>query len=76
MTIDINPDLYAQVPDEHGRFGVYGGKFVAETLMSALAELEALYDSLKDDPVFIEEFDTDLAHYVGRPSPLYEAARW
>jgi tryptophan synthase beta chain len=44
--------------------------------MSALAELEALYDSLKDDPVFIEEFDTDLAHYVGRPSPLYEAARW
>ena len=76
MTIDINPDLYAQVPDEHGRFGVYGGKFVAETLMSALAELEALYDSLKDDPVFIEEFATDLAHYVGRPSPLYEAARW
>ena len=76
MTIDINPDLYAQVPDEHGRFGVYGGKFVAETLMSALAELEALYDSLKDDPVFTEEFDTDLAHYVGRPSPLYEAARW
>ena len=76
MTIDINPELYAQVPDEHGRFGVYGGKFVAETLMSALAELEALYDSLKDDPVFIEEFDTDLAHYVGRPSPLYEAARW
>ena len=76
MTTDINPDLYAKVPDEHGRFGVYGGKFVAETLMSALAELEALYDSLKDDPVFIEEFDTDLAHYVGRPSPLYEAARW
>jgi len=76
MTTDINPDLYAKVPDEHGRFGVYGGKFVAETLMSALAELEALYDTLKDDPVFIEEFDTDLAHYVGRPSPLYEAARW
>lgn len=76
MTIDINPELYAQVPDEHGRFGVYGGKFVAETLMSALAELETLYDSLKDDPVFLGEFDRDLAHYVGRPSPLYEAARW
>ncbi len=76
MTIDINPDLYAQVPDENGRFGVYGGKFVAETLMSALAELEALYDSLKDDPVFLREFDLDLAHYVGRPSPLYEASRW
>lgn len=76
MTTDINPELYAQVPDEHGRFGVYGGKFVAETLMSALAELEALYDSLKGDPVFLREFDMDLAHYVGRPSPLYEASRW
>ena len=76
MTIDINPDLYAQVPDEHGRFGIYGGKFVAETLMSALAELESLYNDLKDDPVFLREFDLDLAHYVGRPSPLYEAARW
>lgn len=76
MTIDINPDLYAQVPDEHGRFGIYGGKFVAETLMSALAELESLYNNLKDDPAFLREFDLDLAHYVGRPSPLYEAARW
>jgi tryptophan synthase beta chain len=76
MTIDINPDLYAQVPDEYGRFGIYGGKFVAETLMSALAELENLYNDLKDDPVFLREFDLDLAHYVGRPSPLYEAARW
>ena len=76
MTIDINPDLYAQVPDEHGRFGIYGGKFVAETLMSALAELESLYNDLKDDPAFLREFDLDLAHYVGRPSPLYEAARW
>ena len=76
MTIDINPDLYAQVPDEHGRFGIYGGKFVAETLMSALAELESLYNDLKDDPAFLREFDLDLAHYVGRPSPLYEAERW
>ena len=76
MTIDINPDLYAQVPDEHGRFGIYGGKFVAETLMFALAELESLYNDLKDDPAFLREFDLDLAHYVGRPSPLYEAARW
>ncbi len=76
MTIDINPDLYAQVPDEHGRFGIYGGKFVAETLMSALSDLESLYNDLKDDPAFLREFDLDLAHYVGRPSPLYEAARW
>ena len=76
MTIEINPELYAQVPDAHGRFGVYGGKFVAETLMAALSELENLYNELKDDPVFLREFDLDLAHYVGRPSPLYEAARW
>ena len=76
MTIDINPELYAQVPDAHGRFGVYGGKFVAETLMAALSELENLYNELKDDPAFLREFDVDLAHYVGRPSPLYEAARW
>jgi tryptophan synthase beta chain len=76
MTIDINPELYAQVPDAHGRFGVYGGKFVAETLMAALSELEDLYNELKNDSVFLREFDLDLAHYVGRPSPLYEAARW
>ena len=76
MTIEINPELYAQVPDEHGRFGPYGGKFVAETLMFALAELEDLYNKLKDDPDFLREFDLDLAHYVGRPSPLYEASRW
>jgi tryptophan synthase beta chain len=76
MTIEINPELYAQVPDAHGRFGPYGGKFVAETLMFALAELEDLYNKLKDDPDFLREFDLDLAHYVGRPSPLYEASRW
>ena len=52
MTIEINPELYAQVPDAHGRFGPYGGKFVAETLMFALAELEDLYNKLKDDPDF------------------------
>ena len=76
MTIEINPELYAQVPDAHGRFGPYGGKFVAETLMFALAELEDLYNELKEDPDFLREFDLDLAHYVGRPSPLYEASRW
>ena len=71
MTAKHNPQLYASVPDEHGRFGQFGGKFVAETLMSALADLEKLYrDSIKD-PAFQREFDQDLAHYVGRPSPLY-----
>jgi tryptophan synthase beta chain len=75
MTIDITPELFASVPDADGRFGHFGGKFVAETLMSALSDLEALYDRLKDDAVFQREFDADLAHYVGRPSPLYEASR-
>ena len=68
-------DLLAQ-PDADGRFGVYGGKFVSETLMSALAELEALYRELSSDPEFQREIDEDLSHYVGRPSPLYEAQRW
>ena len=75
MTIDITPELFASVPDAHGRFGPFGGKFVAETLMSALSDLEALYARLKDDAAFQREFDADLAHYVGRPSPLYEASR-
>jgi tryptophan synthase beta chain len=75
MTIEITPELFASVPDAHGRFGHFGGKFVAETLMSALSDLEALYARLKDDAAFQREFDADLAHYVGRPSPLYEASR-
>ncbi|MGI9314450.1 MAG: tryptophan synthase subunit beta, partial [Luminiphilus sp.] len=75
MTSEMTPNLYASVPDADGRFGRFGGKFVAETLMSALADLEQLYCDLKDDPAFQREFDLDLAHYVGRPSPLYEAAR-
>jgi tryptophan synthase beta chain len=64
------------VPDEQGRFGGYGGKYVSETLMSALAELEALYRKLSKDEAFQRELDEDLARYVGRPSPLYEARRW
>ncbi|MCL4106594.1 UNVERIFIED_CONTAM: hypothetical protein GTU68_009728 [Idotea baltica] len=67
---------YSSVPDAEGRFGIFGGKFVAETLMSALAELEELYTRLSADPAFHEELDKDLANYVGRPSPLYEAVRW
>lgn len=75
MTEMRSPEIFASVPDPQGRFGPYGGKFVAETLMTALADLEALYRDLSKDPDFQREFDTDLAHYVGRPSPLYEAAR-
>ena len=75
MTTEVTPELFSTVPDASGRFGRFGGKFVAETLMSALADLEQLYADLRDDPDFQKEFDLDLAHYVGRPSPLYEAAR-
>ncbi|MEO0437207.1 MAG: tryptophan synthase subunit beta [Pseudomonadota bacterium] len=76
MTIESNPLRYANVPDTDGRFGPYGGKFVAETLMAALADLEKMYRHLSEDAEFQREFDEDLAHYVGRPSPLYEARRW
>jgi tryptophan synthase beta chain len=63
------------VPDANGHFGIHGGRFVSETLMGALEELEALYERLSKDPDFQDEFDKDLAHYVGRPSPLYHAER-
>ena len=69
------PD-YAAFPDAGGHFGQFGGRFVSETLMAALAELEQTYLALRDDPVFLAEFDRDLANYVGRPSPLYLAERW
>lgn len=76
MNSEVKAADFASVPDAEGRFGVYGGKFVAETLMSALDELESLYNRLKDDEGFQRELDEDLARYVGRPSPLYEAQRW
>jgi tryptophan synthase beta chain len=67
---------YASFPDKRGHFGPYGGRFVSETLMCALDELEAAYQRLKNDKDFQAEFDQDLAQYVGRPSPLYLAERW
>ncbi|MEH6588239.1 MAG: tryptophan synthase subunit beta [Halioglobus sp.] len=76
MNSEIKNSQFAAVPDEEGRFGGYGGRYVAETLMAALDELEALYDRLKNEESFQRELDEDLAHYVGRPSPLYEATRW
>jgi tryptophan synthase beta chain len=66
---------YAAYPDAHGRFGPYGGIYVAETLMAPLAELTAAYLRLRDDAEFIAELDRDLKHYVGRPSPIYHAER-
>ena len=67
---------WAAYPDALGRFGDYGGKYVAETLMFALNELDTLYARLSADPEFQRELDRDLRDYVGRPSPLYEARRW
>jgi len=66
---------FANYPDEHGRFGDYGGVYVAETLMEPLAELRDAYLRLRKDPEFIAELDRDLTHYVGRPSPIYHAER-
>jgi tryptophan synthase beta chain len=63
------------LPDARGHFGPYGGRFVAETLMEPLRQLEDAYAQLKDDPAFRAELDRDLALYVGRPSPLYPAER-
>ncbi|HXD38014.1 MAG TPA: tryptophan synthase subunit beta [Rhodanobacter sp.] len=66
---------YHRWPDQHGRFGEYGGSYVAETLMAPLAELSEAYERLSVDPDFLAELDRDLKHYVGRPSPIYHAER-
>lgn len=71
----LTEELLRQLPDIKGHFGPYGGKFVSETLMSSLDDLEKQYLSLKDDAQFRKEFDKDMADYVGRPSPLYFAER-
>src|SRR5213594_2673395 len=65
-----------ELPDERGHFGPYGGVFVAETLVHALDELKSQYARYRTDPEFIAEVEDELAHYVGRPSPVYHAKRW
>jgi tryptophan synthase beta chain len=67
--------LNYQQPDATGHFGPYGGTFVAETLIHALDELKAAYERYRNDPEFIAEFKSELAHFVGRPSPVYHCAR-
>jgi tryptophan synthase beta chain len=71
----MQDDKY-EMPDDAGHFGKYGGVFVAETLIPALAELGAAYAAAKKDPAFRAEFEYELANYVGRPSPIYHARRW
>ncbi len=68
--------LIGSLPDEKGHFGPYGGKFIAETLMAPIDELIQAYEKYRNDPEFIKEFDHDLTHFVGRPSPMYYAERW
>src|SRR5574337_1075055 len=69
------PNSFRAGPDERGRFGVYGGRFVAETLMPLILALEKAYAEAKADPAFHAELNHLLKHYVGRPSPLYFAER-
>lgn len=77
MSQDKNTTVdYSAFPDANGHFGIYGGRFVSETLIHALEDLTEAYQSLSQDAAFQAEFDKDLAEYVGRPSPLYLAERW
>ncbi|MCH7629430.1 MAG: tryptophan synthase subunit beta [Proteobacteria bacterium] len=69
------PNSFRTLPDERGHFGQFGGRYVAETLMPLILELETEYRKAKADPAFQAEFDDLLEHYVGRPSPLYFAPR-
>ena len=68
--------MIGTLPDERGHFGPYGGLFVSETLMKPLDELREAYHRFMRDEAFLRELDEDLAHYVGRPSPIYHAKRW
>jgi tryptophan synthase beta chain len=68
-------NTYRSGPDEGGHFGIYGGRFVAETLMPLILAVERAYEAAKRDPAFAREFDYYLEHYVGRPSPLFFAER-
>ena len=69
------PNTFRAGPDERGHFGAYGGRYVAETLMPLILAVEQAYDQARADPAFQAELDRYLAHYVGRPSPLYLAER-
>ena len=69
------PNTFRGGPDERGHFGLYGGRYVAETLMPLILAVEQAYTAAKADPGFQAELDYYLDHYVGRPSPLYFAER-
>ncbi|HLA21425.1 MAG TPA: tryptophan synthase subunit beta [Pseudolabrys sp.] len=73
--MNVKPNSLRTGPDERGHFGIYGGRFVAETLMPLVLDLDRAYAEAKNDPAFKAEMDYFLKHYVGRPSPLYFAER-
>jgi tryptophan synthase beta chain len=75
MTLQERPNSFRSGPDENGRFGLFGGRFVAETLMPLILDLQNAYEDAKQDPAFHTEMAGMLTHYVGRPSPLYFAER-
>ena len=75
MTVETIPNSYRAQPDQRGHFGDFGGRYVAETLMPLILDLEREYRAAQADPAFQAEFDDLLEHYVGRPSPLYFAER-
>ncbi len=76
MAKQMDENYYDRYPDDRGHFGPYGGRFVGETLMSAIYALEEAYNLYKNDPSFQAEMDRDLAEFVGRPSPIYFAENW
>lgn len=75
MTNKDKPNSYTFGPDETGKFGIFGGRFVAETLMPLILDLEKVYNEAKKDPTFQSEFNNLMKDFVGRPSPLYFAER-
>ncbi|GLS42203.1 tryptophan synthase subunit beta [Methylobacterium brachythecii] len=75
MTVAPEPNSFRTGPDERGRFGIFGGRFVAETLMPLILDLEKAYEAAKADPFFKADMESFGTHYIGRPSPLYYAER-
>ena len=75
MNAPLKPNSFRSGPDENGRFGIYGGRFVAETLMPNILELERAYHEARNDPAYVAEMASHRTHYIGRPSPLYFAER-
>ena len=75
MTAAPVPNSFRTGPDERGHFGMFGGRFVAETLMPLVLELEQAYEAAKADPAFHADMASYSTHYIGRPSPLYFAER-